>query len=179
VHITIDDGRRWLTRNRAEKFDLIVMNTSFHWRAHTANLLSLNFLDLIRSHLKPGGLHYYNTTGSPEAIVTGCTRFPYALRVGNFLAVSDSPILVNTERWRALLAAYTIDGRSVFNLGNPDHRKRFEELALLFDRVDRGDGNDFMHEIETRPRMLARLRASRMITDDNMGTEWMQSMRRF
>jgi hypothetical protein len=27
--------------------------------------------------------------------------------------------------------------------------------------------------------MLAQLRASRMITDDNMGTEWMQSMRRF
>src|SRR5262249_22598702 len=39
VNIVIDDGRRWLARNPAGKYDLIVQNTTFHWRAHITNLL--------------------------------------------------------------------------------------------------------------------------------------------
>src|SRR5262249_26501837 len=46
VSISIDDGRRWLFRNPNRRFDLIVMNTTFYWRAHASNLLSVEFLEL-------------------------------------------------------------------------------------------------------------------------------------
>ena len=47
VHIDIDDGRRWLRRQQ-DRFDLIVMNTTWHWRSNATNLLSREFLELAR-----------------------------------------------------------------------------------------------------------------------------------
>ena len=64
VDVVIDDGRRWLNRNPDRKFDFIVMNTTYHWRAHATNLLSVEFLELLRNHLNPGGAAIYNTTDS-------------------------------------------------------------------------------------------------------------------
>jgi spermidine synthase len=58
VQIEIDDGRRWLVRNTGRKFDAIVMNTTFHWRSNASNLLSSEFLQLIREHLNPGGCSF-------------------------------------------------------------------------------------------------------------------------
>ena len=101
VEIVIDDGRRWLVQNANRRFDLVVSNTSFHWRAQVSNLLSTEFLELIRSHLNPGGIHYYNTTFSEEVLATGATVFPYSLRLGSFLAVSDSPLSLDKARWAA------------------------------------------------------------------------------
>src|SRR5262249_6617527 len=34
VTVVIDDGRRWLQRHPDRRFDVIVMNTTMHWRAH-------------------------------------------------------------------------------------------------------------------------------------------------
>src|SRR5205814_7857201 len=59
-----DDGRRWLQRHQQESFDLVVMNTTFHWRNHISNLLSTEFLQIAKAHLRPGGVLFYNTTGS-------------------------------------------------------------------------------------------------------------------
>jgi hypothetical protein len=53
-------------------------------------------MGVMRAHLDRGGIAYYNTTFSDEALATGATAFPYALRVNSFLAVSESPITLNT-----------------------------------------------------------------------------------
>jgi len=58
VKIVIDDGRRWLNRQPNERFDLIVANTTQHWRAHATHLLSVEFLELVKRHLRPGGVYY-------------------------------------------------------------------------------------------------------------------------
>lgn len=91
VHIHIDDGRRWLRRNEAERFDLIVMNTTFHWRALSTNLLSSDFLHLARNHLNPGGILAFNATGSPDALKTAATVFLFAYRWkdSNFIYAGD------------------------------------------------------------------------------------------
>src|ERR1035437_7506911 len=34
VHVVIDDGRRWMFGHPERRFDLIVMNTTFNWRAN-------------------------------------------------------------------------------------------------------------------------------------------------
>jgi predicted membrane-bound spermidine synthase len=64
VHLVIDDGRRWLVSQPDRKFDFILMNSTYNWRANVTNLLSREFLGLIRSHLNSGGIEYYNTTSS-------------------------------------------------------------------------------------------------------------------
>ena len=107
------------------------MNTTHHWRANISNLLSTDFLELARQHLKPGGVEYYNTTSSGEVQLTGATVFPYALRVSNFIAVSDSPIVFDRARWKTVLESYTIDGRRVFDLSNPADRSVIEEMVTI------------------------------------------------
>jgi spermidine synthase len=42
------------------------MNTTYHWRDHSTNLLSTDFLAIVRHHLNPGGVFFYNTTDSKE-----------------------------------------------------------------------------------------------------------------
>ena len=96
VHIVIDDGRRWLAGHPDRRFDFILMNTTWNNRANVSNLLSTEFMGVMRAHLDRGGIAYYNTTFSDEALATGATAFPYALRVNSFLAVSESPITLNT-----------------------------------------------------------------------------------
>ncbi len=163
VHIIIDDGRRWLVRNPDRKFDAIVMNTSQHWLAHASNLLSLDFLQLARRHLKPGGIHYYNTTYSKEALMTGLTVFPYGLRVVNFLAVSDRPIVFDKERFKATVANYRIDGKPVFDLETPAQRAALDRLLADWTGAEDLEGGESMRE---------KFRGIGLITDDNMGVEW-------
>ena len=167
VHIVIDDGRRWLISHPERTFDFILMNTTFNWRANVSNLLSTEFLSLVRVHLNPGGIEYYNTTGSEAALATGVAAFPYALRFANFLAVSDSPIAMDKDRWKSALSEYKIDGHAVFDLENRIQRQRLNEVLHMADGLDTPGGL-----LESRASMVARLKGVRLITDDNMGTEW-------
>jgi len=173
VRIAIDDGRRWLLANPGRRFDLILMNTTFNWREHATNLLSVEFLQLARRHLLPGGILYYNTTGSEEAQLTGVTVFPYGLRVGNFLAVSDSPLTLDAARLREALLEYRIDGRPVLDPAVPADARRLGEMLSLTGRFVATDGEDMRRpSIESAESIRARCRGKRIITDDNMGTEW-------
>jgi spermidine synthase len=171
VHITIDDGRRWLVSNPDRRFDLIVMNTTYHWRANASNLLSAEFLRLARRHLRTGGILYYNTTGSDEALLTGATVFPYSLRVWNFLAVSDSPILVDKHRWEEQLSRYTIEGKPIFDLNDAAQRKRLRDVLSLADSIYSPDQPQ-ERGMESGESLRQRLQGLRLITDDNMGREW-------
>ena len=172
VKIVIDDGRRWMVRNPGRQFDMIVMNTTYHWRSHNTNLLSTDFLQAIRKHLKPGGVEFYNTTESEEVQATGVKVFPYGLRVANFLAVSDSPFQCDRNRWREVLTHYSIEGHPVFDLSREDHRARLEQVLTMPDTLDR-IASDF-YSLESENSIRKRTKQARIITDDNMGTEWQQ-----
>jgi spermidine synthase len=173
VQIVTDDGRRWLVSNPDRRFDVIVMNTTFNWREHISNLLSMEFLKLARRHLLPGGVLYYNTTRSGEVMLTGATVFPYALRVVNFLAVSDSPIEVNTDRLARTLLEYRIDGHPVLDPTVSGDSQRFQEMLSLTHRFSHDDRVDHP-SLEYADSIRDRFRGKRIITDDNMGTEWTQ-----
>jgi spermidine synthase len=171
VDIVIDDGRRWLARHPERQFDLIVMNSSFNWRAHMSNLLSADFLRIIRRHLTEGGAFYYNTTDSGEVQITGATVFPYALRVMNFLALSDSPLLVDKQAWRSALISYKIDGKPVLDLTRARDRQKLSEVLAMADSTSRPD-LAAKAPMEYGDTIRQRNRDKRIITDDNMGTEW-------
>ena len=172
VHIDIDDGRRWLLAHPESKFDFILMNSTFNWRANATNLLSVEFLQLARKHLNPGGTLYYNTTGSSRVLLTGATVFPYAMRVANFLAVSDSPIKFDRERLRRILESYRIDGRQVFDLSKPEHRSCIDLWVNMPESEQKTDDEHFERSIEYRGGLLKTRLGERLVTDDNMGTEW-------
>ena len=171
VQIIIDDGRRWLLHNKDEKFDAVVMNTSYYWRNHSSNLLSLEFLEIVRQHLNPGGVFLYNTTGSDDVIATGLAAFPYGLRIVNALAVSDSPLVLDRARWKALLLHYVIDGRPVIDGSDPEQA---EKLEKIIDIPEDSPSREWF-SVETNSQLRARLKNRLLITDDNMGLEWRSS----
>ena len=44
-------------------FDAVVANNTFLFRANATNLLSSEYLALVKQRLEPGGVYFYNTTG--------------------------------------------------------------------------------------------------------------------
>lgn len=174
VSIVIDDGRRWLHRHPDEKFDVIVMNTTWHWRAHITNLLSTEFMELARAHLAPGGFFYFNTTSSEDVQKTAATTFPYAMRVYNFMAVSDAPLVFDKGRWEKTLAAFTFDGRPAIDRSTEDGQKFFDDLVKYADSIH---GEPYNEGLESRDRVLARTASAKIVTDDNMVPEWRAVLR--
>jgi spermidine synthase len=168
VRISVDDGRRWLVRHPGQSFDAIVMNTTLHWRNHISNLLSVDFLQIVREHLNPGGVLFYNITGSEDAMATGLDVFPYALRFSSCLAVSDSPIVFDRTRWRAVLLSYVIDGKLVVDSNDAQQMARLDEVVNI--EEDATGRQPF--SIESDGQLRKRLQGRLIITDDNMGVEW-------
>jgi spermidine synthase len=169
VHVYVDDGRRWLIAHPQERYDLIVTNATYHWRDHASTLLSVEYLRQIRPHLNPGGIYYFNTTESYETIATALNVFPYGLRIFNFLAVSDSPILFNADLWFSVLRRYQIDGRTLFDPVDPAAQRVLTHYALLPQSLNQPP--TFLG-LETSDSLRARMGPLRLITDDNMGLEW-------
>ncbi|KYH01897.1 fused MFS/spermidine synthase [Bradyrhizobium sp. DOA1] len=163
IRIIEDDGRRWLRHHPDAQFDAVVSNTTWHFRANAANLLSSEFLGLVQQHLKPGGVYFYNTTNSRRAQRTGCTAFSYGARFLNHMVLSQTPIAWDHARWRRTLETYSIDGKPEFASDEAD-RARLDALMADF----RQDGPT----IEPCPQLLEATAGQQLITDDNMGTEW-------
>jgi spermidine synthase len=169
VEIVIDDGRRWLEAHPRESFDAIVMNTTWHWRAHATNLLSREFFDIVRRHLATGGVFFFNTTWSADACKTALVVFPHALRVSNFIAGSDAPLAIDPVAWRALLEGYRIDGHPVLDLTSEVDRETLEKLVAY---AEPGGAN---RDVEEAASLWTACAVGDVITDDNMLPEFRRS----
>lgn len=159
VRIHIDDGRRWLSRNPDRRYDLIVMNTTFHWRAYSTNLLSVEFLSLIRRHLDAGGILTFNTTGSPDALWTASRIFPFVRLYHNCAYASERDFTrIDKESAQRV---YKVADRGQALL-NPDNAQDAAAVSAML-RIP------FFS-----PNRVARMagRPLQVITDDNMLTEY-------
>ncbi len=174
VEVVIDDGRRWLNRHPHERFDVIVMNTTWHWRAHITDLLSTEFMTLARAHMELGGLFYFNSTSSDDVQKTAATVFPFALRVYNFMAVSDSPLAFDKSRWERTLKTFAIDGVPAIDRGSESGQKFFDDLVTYADTINAAPEAE---GLESRDSVLTRTRSATVITDDNMAAEWRRVFR--
>ena len=165
VTIVFDDGRRWLRRHPERRFDVIVMNTTHHWRSHATNILSTEFMEMARGHLLPGGIFYFNTTDSYDVQLTAATAYPFLLRITNFVVVSDSLFRFDRERWRWLLATMRIDDQPVLDLGVASQKAVYDDLMGF-------------NDIEGRESIFERTsKIASVITDDNMVPEWREPLR--
>ncbi|HEX4861264.1 MAG TPA: fused MFS/spermidine synthase [Rhizomicrobium sp.] len=172
IEIVIDDAHRWLKRHPDRKFDAIIANATYHFRANASNLLSVEFDRLIAEHLARGGFYLYNPTQSPRAQRTGCAGFRHGYRLFNFMLVANDPIAVDPQHWRGVLTAYRIDGRPVFDSARKSDAALLARVLTLapYATTPRQPAAD--QPIETCASVLGRTTAQRLITDDNMGTEW-------
>jgi hypothetical protein len=143
------------------------MNTTWNWRAHSTNLLSREFEEIVKQHLVPGGLFYFNTTFSIDACKTALSEFAHTERVLNFVAGSDAPLSIDLAVWRRVLEDYRIDGRPVVD---PTHPGEIDALVAF---LKAGDKDAHVEEDASLRRSCA---AGEVITDDNMLTEWRQLM---
>lgn len=114
VHVHIDDGRRWLKRHPDAKYDLIVQNTTYHWRSNITNLLSVEYFGELRGHMRPGGIATINTTASPDVYRTAQAAFPHAFKYRHFVYVGDRDFGVDAETVLDRLRLLQLDGRPVF-----------------------------------------------------------------
>jgi SAM-dependent methyltransferase len=156
VTIHVDDGRRWLNRNPGARFDLIVQNTTFHWRSYATNLLSEEYMRLCRRHLKPGGVVYCNATWSPHVPYTLARVFRHVVRYRNFFAAADRPFDLAPQQVRANLLKFADANGPVFE--RPAARKVLDELAAT--------------KLEDQGAALRARSDLMLITDDNMATEY-------
>jgi spermidine synthase len=155
--------------HREARYDAIIANSTFNWRDHSTGLLSVEYLEQIREHLNAGGVYYFNSTESDETIATALQVFPYGLRVINFAAVSDSPIVIDRIRWMNILRRYKIDGKTVFEPANPAAERVLAAYVALVDTVN---APPRFLGMESGDSLRKRLKGRRIITDDNMGEEW-------
>jgi len=151
IRFVYDDGRRWLRNHPEERFDFILMNTSYHWRSNMTNLLSADFLRMMKRHLAPGGVVYYNTTSSEDVVRTAATVFQHVVTYSNFVAASDAPFDMTLEERRAALQEFPILTR------DPRHVALVEKYAAapFPDKSALRDRQDLW-----------------IVTDDNMAVEY-------
>ena len=163
IEIIFDDGRKWIKRKTDKKFDIILMNTTWYWRAYASNLLSQDFLNIVKSHMKPKGILFYNTTQSADAYYTASKVFPYVYKYKFMVLNSMQPIALedhnNIHNNLCKLVRYSTQ-KPVF--------KDQQDCSLASDIIlqtplvpyDRIDFSEFSsHQPE-------------VITDDNMITEY-------
>ncbi|WP_371324386.1 hypothetical protein VX159_02355 [Dechloromonas sp. ZY10] len=157
LHLHIDDGRRWLRRSHAQ-FDLIVMNTTFHWRANITNLLSVEMQRLMHDALAPGGILAFNTTDSYDAFLTAASVFPHAYMFRNFVYAGKHDFREELPQLPQRLKKFNDRGVPLF----ADTRENNQALAKLA-------GIKFI-----QLQQIARIypRPLQVVTDQNMITEF-------
>jgi spermidine synthase len=126
----IDDGRRWLKRNPELRFDLIVMNSSYHYRNSVTHILSKEMFQLIQGRLERGGVFYFNTTGSPDAFKTVGEVFSNTYAYKYFVAASDGEFVLDKSSTLARLADMKNGSELVFDQ-HPDELKMIEKMLAI------------------------------------------------
>jgi spermidine synthase len=106
VNYVIDDGRRWLLANPAEKFDVILMFPLHAAHAYSGNLYSLEFLEIAARHLNDDGILFLRTVDLYSTARTVATVFPHVLRLDSSMYIAGrSAFRLNAERLPSTAAA--------------------------------------------------------------------------
>lgn len=164
VHLFIDDGRRWLKSHPENKYDLIIMNTTFFWRAYASSLLSFDFLQLIKQHMQPNAVLAYNATSSPDAFKTAATVFNHAYLYLNFIVAADFDWRNKLAQPAAVLKLQSLrlDGKLLYPAGSRSVIQSQLRPTLI----------KTFHNVESDILFYAFGRQIEVITDDNLVNEF-------
>lgn len=139
VNIVIDDARRWLKLHPQETYDLVIMNTTWNWRANSSFLLSQEYLQLIKKHMNKDAVMAFNATGSPDAFYTATQVFKHAYRYGNFIfaAEFDFRERKDTKQARDIYKQVAIEGKLLFAADDPLISKYLETKFIDINLVQK------------------------------------------
>jgi len=159
IRLHIDDGRRWLARHQENKYDLVVMNNSFHWRSNATNLLSMEFLSEVKTHMEKDAILAFNSTRSVDAFYTASVVFPFAYDYDSFVYASrfDFRAAVDSKRSREKIA-------QIFNSLAP---------TASPEQVAKGVNSLVTTRFDTIDNKTSEIgRSPELVTDRNMITEY-------
>ena len=162
VHLNWDDGRKWLDQHPQRRFDLIVVNTTFYWRAYTTMLLSKEFMALARSRLAPGGILAFNSTGSADAFATARAVFPNVYSSETFVIASNRPLAVDLGTALDRLADIRLPTGERVDVSDPRMVQKIASMVARFQPYEP---------------TVAEAANSTIITDQNMVTEYRHGTR--
>jgi spermidine synthase len=91
VHHSFTDGRAMLRRGQ-RRYDIIEADALRPTSAYAGNLFSVEYFELLRAHLKPGGMAV-TWTPTPRVVASFVKAFPYVLNFGRLAAGSETPIV--------------------------------------------------------------------------------------
>ncbi|QIL71172.1 hypothetical protein G7048_12850 [Diaphorobacter sp. HDW4B] len=156
VKIHIDDARRWLKFHPEKKYDIILMNTTWHWRSNSSMLLSKEMLSLIEQHLTDRGVMAFNATGSVDAFYTASQVFRESRRYVNFIYGANWNAFdrIDLTSWDKLWGV-SVDGHAGFSKGSLAVSKY---ASIPFVKID-----EDLKKLDRLPEI---------ITDDNMLVEY-------
>lgn len=100
------------------------MNTSFHWRAYTTYLLSLEFMQILKSHMNQDAVLALNTTGLLDCFSTAHQVFKEVYQLANFAVVGDALNIPDTEISLARLSALNLHGQQLFHADQQPDKDR-------------------------------------------------------
>jgi predicted membrane-bound spermidine synthase len=131
----LGDGRKFLRQNPDARYDLVVINTTWHWRMYSSLLLSREFMTLVKAHMTPEAVLAFNTTGSPDALKTATTVFPHAYLYENFTIAgfSDWRGKLSTPAAAEALRAIRPAGKPLFGPNDDDIVNGFLDARLIGD----------------------------------------------
>jgi predicted membrane-bound spermidine synthase len=129
LRIRVADGRNALLRG-SERYDLVEMDALYPSSPYSGNLYSLEFYELVRARLKPGGL-MCTWAPTPRVHTTFGAVFPHVVELadGQILVGSADPIAFEPATWQGRVTS----GSAVAYLGLP----RVNELLELLRRARR------------------------------------------
>ncbi|NMZ74651.1 hypothetical protein HBO32_16195 [Pseudomonas nitroreducens] len=163
VSLSVEDGRQWLERKveQGQQYDLIVMNTTWHWRAYSGALLSKEFMGVILSALSSEGVAAFNSTGSADVFYTASRVFPYAYKYSNFVYVGKTDLRRKRRSFISSFCEIDFQRLGVSGCDSPSVIrviKEYSEKSLLgWDEFEASTNMD---------------RPAEVVTDDNMITEY-------
>jgi hypothetical protein len=84
------------------------------------------------------------------------------------------PLQTDTDRWERVLREYRIGRRLVFDLSIERHQTRLADVLAIASTLGHryGSAEQVGMNLETGDSIITRTAGIRVITDDNMGTEW-------
>ncbi len=165
-----DDLRRYL-RLHGRKFDALVFNMTFNWRAMASVVLSVEFFEIVQQHLHDDGVIIVNATGNPRVFRAALAVFGEVNRVANAVVATPTKFDFDPLRLKRTLLSYQVEGKPVLDLSNSADRTKLERILKMFEvtRVqDTLDNFDWQNH-ET---LMVQTEGIEPITDDNTGDEF-------
>src|SRR4029079_2518836 len=96
LKVDADDGRSWLERHPARRFDAIMVD-AFYADSIPFHLFTAEFLAQVREHLKPGGVVVLNTIGATAGPDSQLERAIYRTYRSAFPTVLVHPVVLPGE----------------------------------------------------------------------------------